>query len=377
MINCEIFLKLLLLEYITAGGFSGMPLPTSLLHEGTLMRNALWSDFSALENIEIVTTCDARLDLPKLNLSNHHVAHTIADHSLSEIMQIWRNLIEDCDAVLVIAPETDGVLETLMKMVEESAVKNLGCTRAAVQIASNKYDTYRLLKSAGILTIPTYAVHEFLVSDFRQNLAFKNGCVIKPVDGAGCEDTLYFNDDMALRAWLLSKASKDLKTQAKSIIQPYQIGTPASLSILCKHGKALLLSCNQQMIEFTSSDMKHSKMTGNDVLQNQDGHASMHYKGCFVNGLNEHQQAFATLAKDIAAALPGLNGYIGVDVILNHDDIYVVEINPRITTSYIALGESIGINPAKLLLDLAYDESLNFMLPANMTAHTIAINLNE
>ncbi|MEY3885435.1 MAG: hypothetical protein RIS87_1210, partial [Pseudomonadota bacterium] len=57
--------------------------------------------------------------------------------------------------------------------------------------------------------------------------------------------------------------------------------------------------------------------------------------------------------------------------------IYVVEVNPRITSSYIALHESLNVNPAKLMLDLADDENSIFKLPENMAANKVLLNLNE
>jgi predicted ATP-grasp superfamily ATP-dependent carboligase len=97
-----------------------------------------------------------------------------------------------------------------------------------------------------------------------------------------------------------------------------------------------------------------------------------------VNGLIQYQPLFTQLAKRIAAAIPSLNGYVGVDVIVDNADVYVVEINPRITTSYIGLRESIGLNPAQLILDLACCELSNntFALPLNMMNKPVKISLN-
>jgi predicted ATP-grasp superfamily ATP-dependent carboligase len=54
-----------------------------------------------------------------------------------------------------------------------------------------------------------------------------------------------------------------------------------------------------------------------------------------------------------------------------------VEVNPRITSSYIALHESLNVNPAKLILGLADDENSTFKLPENMAANKVILNLNE
>jgi len=71
-----------------------------------------------------------------------------------------------------------------------------------------------------------------------------------------------------------------------------------------------------------------------------------------VGGMEEHREAFSRLADDIAALLPGLWGYNGIDVVCGGKGIVVLEINPRLTTSYVGLGESLGRNPAELVLGL-------------------------
>jgi len=52
--------------------------------------------------------------------------------------------------------------------------------------------------------------------------------------------------------------------------------------------------------------------------------------------------------------LPGLQGYYGVDVLLDEQDldkITLVEINPRLTTSYVELRHAISCNPAEIILN--------------------------
>ena len=351
-------MKILLLEYITAGGLCGQPLPDSLLREGLLMRDALFSDFSEIAGVEILTTYDVRVGLPKY--ANVAVPMDVT----SNATEVWQALLQTCDVALVIAPESDGVLSKLTQLVDSAGVKNLGSMPHAVDLSSNKYKTYHALKNAHILTIPTYTAREFLHPDFFNqhrslNESFNHGYVIKPVDGAGCVGTIYFVDATALQSWLCeSPQSTQLD---RLIVQPYQPGTPASISMLCKGGAAWVLSCNQQLIE------KHAL---NGPIQ---------YKGCLVNGLSLQLDAFTKLAQTIAAAIRDLNGYVGVDVIINGNHIYVVEINPRITTSYIGLRESLKCNPAKLILDLGLCEwsSSTFRLPENMAVNMVEINLNE
>jgi len=86
-------------------------------------------------------------------------------------------------------------------------------------------------------------------------------------------------------------------------------------------------------------------------------HHTLSFKGVIINGMRTHWQAFEQLANQVAAAFPDLAGYVGIDVIidinedLGCDEIILVEINPRLTTSYAGLCEATGANPAELIIN--------------------------
>ena len=52
--------------------------------------------------------------------------------------------------------------------------------------------------------------------------------------------------------------------------------------------------------------------------------------------------------------LPGLQGFVGVDLIINNDEgkVYLIELNSRFTTSYVGLQKIADFNIAKSLIDL-------------------------
>ena len=333
-------MKIFLLEYITAGGFNTQEIPQSLLTEAYLMRDALLCDFSGLDDLslEIVTTYDARLENPILAASATPIFATDCVES------IWQKQLADCDAALVVAPETAGILTHLTQLIESQSVHNLGCSSQAVQLTSDKLQTYHALIKAQILTIPSY-----LATDTHIPFVKETAYIVKPIDGAGCDDTLLFDDAEALQRWIsaqqkLAESSSDNHLVQK-IIQPYIQGQAASFSMLCKAGKAWLLSCNAQTIQ----------------LHAQGEYSALSYAGSSVNAFTQYYDAFSALANQIVANIPGLNGYVGVDVIIQDAAIYVVEINPRITTSYVGLHQSNKQNPARLLLDLANKNA--FSLP--------------
>jgi predicted ATP-grasp superfamily ATP-dependent carboligase len=58
------------------------------------------------------------------------------------------------------------------------------------------------------------------------------------------------------------------------------------------------------------------------------------------------------LLDTVASAVPELWGYAGVDLLRTPTGLRVMEINPRLTTSYAGLSRSLGVNVARMTLDL-------------------------
>lgn len=309
-------------EFVTGGGLYREPLPASLLREAELMRNAVLQDLSQIENIKVIVTSDARVSVP-LNVE------CVSIELSQDIWAIWQDCMQEADVIWLLAPETDGVLEKLALMAESVGKPILGCSSSAIKVAANKWDTYQLLKAFDIPTPITFKYTNFPRGQFGPWVA-------KLIDGVACENSRYFDSEDDLIGWMQDK-------QDSHIVQQYQLGTAASFSMLCYLGKAVVLSCNQQKVEL------------------QDGQFT--YAGSVVNGMLEHLDVFQALATQIVTALPGLAGYVGVDLIAHHaGDAWryaVLEINPRLTTSYVGLHQACGLNPAQLILDMFYNKCLN------------------
>jgi predicted ATP-grasp superfamily ATP-dependent carboligase len=318
-------LKIFVCEYITGGGLYREDLPASLAREGSLMRDAVLHDLNMLPGISTLCTYDPRLPKP----SHAHQAVMAG----GDIRSLWQECIAESDAVLPIAPETGNILLTLTNAIEASSKTLIGCSVEGVAIGSSKLATHRVLQSAGVNVVPTYEAVSFPLDIYPR-------CVVKPDDGAGCEGAIILScHDFG--EWLAADKT------AGYVVQPYLEGMPASLSILCRAGQAWLLSCNRQKVAEASR--------------------AFIYEGSVVNGVTEYWDVLERLACDIAKAIPGLTGYIGVDVIVHDAGISVLEINPRLTTSYVGLHEAMGCNPAELLLNLLYNSRFSpemFQMPA-------------
>lgn len=311
----------------------------------TLLQDIADADLPWLQDIEIFVSYDARLPLP---LTVHH-AIPVSEHD--DIWQIWQNAFAQTDAVWLIAPEAGGVLARLTELVTALGKSLLGSTLDAVKLTSSKLMTEKVLVNAGIRTIPAYRF-----ADWPREQA--GPWVAKLDDGVGCTDSGCFDNADALQSWMSPERI------ATHIIQAYQTGVAASFSMLCKNGKAWLLSANQQKISLQKG------LSGESIFK---------YSGSVINGMTELWTDFEFLANRIATAIPGLFGYIGVDVIVeplvDSHRIHVVEINPRLTTSYVGLRKSIDHNPASLILDLFYNEQFQF--PVTLCRNRVEIMLDD
>ena len=306
-------------EFITGGGLHHSDLPKALAMQGALMRDALLSELSMLA-YQISTTVDARLEAP-----NHcDICREVA--AAEDVWQLWEDEISKVDAVWVIAPETDGYLERVTAIALKQNKRVIGCDLKAVRAFSRKFETYQLLERAGIQTIPTY-----MFRDWQGHAG--TAWLAKPNDGAGCEETVCFAQAKDLERWIVKN-----NKQKTHVIQPFLMGDVASASCVMHQGQAYLLSCNEQHV-----------IVKNNVL---------HFEGCVVNGLQQYWEAFTKVANGIAQLLPGIAGYVGLDLIVGDSGITVVEVNPRLTTSYVALPEAAGYNIAELIMQLITQQGM-------------------
>ncbi len=309
-------LRILALEYITGGGYCGQDLPVSLAREGDVMLAALLRDLREIPGVTAVTSRDARLPPPG-------IPGAFIEPE-GDIWEFWARLMGGADALWPVAPETGGALERLSRLAGAKTL--IGSDPETVAITASKRRTANLLAAHGISAVPTVPALDFLPSS-------ETGYVAKPDDGAGAEDSHVFESGEKLAEFFSPRGDA-----ARFVAQPYLTGLPASISAVFCRGRAQVLSCNRQ-----------------DVAR---ANGAFRYCGFEVGAMEELRPAFTELAQRIAAALPGLRGYAGIDVIVAGTEPVVLEINPRLTSSYAGLSQSLGFNAAELILDFAAGKAI-------------------
>jgi predicted ATP-grasp superfamily ATP-dependent carboligase len=319
-------MKVFVYEHITSGALINESLPASLAHEGNEMLTAIVHDMTLLTDIELIILRDFRLE-PLLDIiDSAHLQSLIIDNYCT-FQQRFTSSVKEADAVLIIAPETDGLLQNLQQTVLNQHKQLLGCHPVATHICSNKVICHQHLISNNVLTPHTITANEWSVNPLNS----PSGFIVKPRDGAGCINTIFFTTNSDVTAWLTANPI-DL---GQTIIQPYIEGHTMSLSVLVDDNTSRVLAINQQYIKLEA------------------GKLSFH--GCWVNGIAETQFSLlqaTEIAEKVHHAIPGLWGFIGIDLIVTDNETYVVDINPRLTTAYVGLRDSLNLNPAQLLVTM-------------------------
>ncbi len=303
-------MNLFIFEHITGGGALNQSPPNSLVVEGQLMLDAVISDFCIFEHISIKTIQESKYKRITAN------ADTIWVTTQSEFKESWNNLLFDCDGVLIIAPESNNTLLNLCLEVSTKRIGSFNCLPEAIKLSGDKYQTYKALRNAKIPVIPTYRTLEELPNDIEQ-------IVLKPRDGVGCESTHIFEN--------INHIDHSILSSNNFILQPFIHGDTVSVSAVALESEIKVLACNRQ------------------IMQNKDNLLKL--SGCEVGIQTDSFGELEKITNNIAAAVPGLRGYIGIDFILSEKGPCVVEINPRLTTSYIGLNEALGETPATYILN--------------------------
>ena len=327
-------LKILVFEYITGGGLNKADLPEPLAKEGLLMLETLLGCLARIGTVEVIVMMDVRIGGNFVPIA--HNVHVIG--SGQDCQQAFIQLAQACDAVWPIAPESGAILQILCGEVERTGKILLTSSSKAVAIAGDKWLTYKLLRQHSIATVPTQKL-----ADFR----FSSGeWMLKPVDGVGCEGSYLLANQHEFEA-VTAELDKE-----KYLVQPHIAGEKTSLSCLFKEGLGWLLCANRQHFSLSNKQYQLAGITVNFILDSS---------------------RYQALVNDVAKAMPDLWGYVGIDLIETADEILVLEINPRLTTSYAGIYAALGINCAAAVLDLL--ESEPRLQPVRN--HPIFINLTE
>jgi hypothetical protein len=308
-------MKILVAEYAVGGGAES----ESLLSEGRAMLSTLKAGFERV---------------------GHEVVYPESETDFETAVE---RLAKESDAGIVIAP--DDALYPLTKLLESSTV-NLGCPSEFVKICTDKLRTSELLSAEGIpvpriVPLEEVATHEDqrYVSKPRYGCASENVLVLNGLNGRNHHDALACYGS------------------AEYIITEFIRGEDLSSSIIAGKSSVLPLTLNKQ------------------CMREEGGR--LHYEGGYVpySAGREVDRAILRISELVVTRLHGA-GYVGIDFVLAEDGTaYVVDVNPRPTTSIVGIAKVLNCEVADLLLRAKFG-----MLPAASEVKTegrFVINLSK
>jgi predicted ATP-grasp superfamily ATP-dependent carboligase len=307
-------MRVFVYEYMTATGVGRRPDDADhrFFVEGRAMWEAVAADFARIPGVEVVTLPEPP-DAPEYGTER----------------EAFRQAASTADWSLVIAPEISGLLYNRCHMALDAGSRVLGPTQFAVQLTGNKY---RLCSEWELAGVPTPRTHRF-----GGDLPFP--FVLKPDTGAGSECVFLVHEAEELHA--AQQAFRAQGWHEQSIVcQEYVPGRAASIAFLCGPGGNVPLEPTLQLLS-------------------DDGR--FHYQGGELPIPPPLAQRAIQLGASAVECVPGLLGYVGVDLVLggaaDGSADFAIEINPRLTTSYIGLRALAGFNIAHEMLKIAAGES--------------------
>lgn len=229
------------------------------------------------------------------------------------------------DWMFLVAPETDGELSRLASLARDAGGRLPLPSAGFIDLASNKHASLLAVAAAG-LPVPAgrlLAPGECLPPGFRLPAARKqNG-------SAGC--------DGLVRVEMADGASHAASTWERA--EYWQPGRPVGVAVLCGPECVCTLPPCEQKFE----GCREPVYIGGRLLADA---------GPIARAKSLALRAVTALAKRSAPA----SGWVGVDMILGErsdgKDDRVLEVNPRLTTSFIGLSAGAGGGIVRTILDI-------------------------
>jgi predicted ATP-grasp superfamily ATP-dependent carboligase len=321
-------MRLFVYEYTCANHSNDNSRAEALRTEGEAMLFAVAADLCRVPGVNchaLISAAHADLLSSLRLLGIEATVHSSESHEAH-----FRELARHADGTLVIAPEFDGILGQRCLWVEDVVGRLVGPSAEAVRMTGDKWELAQIWKAHSVPTPPILLASSALAP---------YPAVLKPRFGAGSLATF-----LILEADELPKCHAQAEHEGwrgEMILQALVRGAPCSVAFLVgPAGTVALAPCRQ--------------------ILSEDGR--FQYQGGSLPLAPALADRAIALGRRAIECVPGLRGYVGVDVVLGHapdgSEDAVIEINPRLTTSYIGLRALAEANLGETMLQIASDDAL-------------------
>ena len=351
------------------------------------MLRALLGDLRRIPSLQVVTTWDERLSHPQRScpspeagdvsqearvLANAATGNEVCEvDSVSvsgpeEEREVFARLCREADATYVIAPELDDELSRRVSVAfcsakersfaeQKTTLHSLNSSVEAIDLCGDKWALFEHFTRRGIPTIPTARVgHECSSLPWPR--------VLKLRMGAGSQAMQLVLSASEWDAAISQYDSRNRCTEA--IAQPWVRGRSLSVGAIIDHRGTVhvlpvadqyidpergfaylggripatgetgdLEGCIRPLTEPFRPPLPHSGVRSERGIDCGGEGAERAKYGHWANA-----PALDSLIRETLSTVPGLFGYVGVDVLIPEDSPstpLIVEINPRLTTSYV------------------------------------------
>ena len=346
--------SILVFEYFTASGVEDL----SIVSEAVELIRSLVSDLKD-EDIYVLLAKQFENIFDDFDFD---VKTMVIEESLEDWLEREAYIF---DRAMFIAAENDNNLYNLTKLLESKEIKVYGSDHFAVNLASDKYETFDYLANRIpqpmtyniLLNKKTYwkrAIQIFfdtingdygdgsndnavpimqkpkdipVLDNSDKEVVKENKLIAKPRFGVDCDDIKIIASKKDI-----DELEEIYGDGSRFIVQPYIEGDVCSVCLISDGKEALPISLNKQIVEIDENGGE--------------------YLGGYVPYEHPLKDNVFEYAKKACEYVPGLKGFIGIDFIIEDEYIYLLEINSRFTTSYVGLQKIININIAKTIIDL-------------------------
>ncbi|MEM8678736.1 MAG: ATP-grasp domain-containing protein [Planctomycetota bacterium] len=278
--------------------------PGRLRDEGRDMRDALVHDLQALQGVS--ASILASSEVPSRAATNSRGGGRDQDQRLR---MRFEQACAEADAVIVIAPETDGLLAGYVELARRRCLYVLNATAEVIHWAADKRLTAERLAAAGV-RVPVSCAGPTATR-----------WIGKPRDGAGGEGVHLL-------------ARKPLAPDPEAWYEPFIPGTPGSVALL-----------------FTADGPRWLP-----PVRQRFRAPRFEYLGGTIWSPPSMVARVRRLVEPTLPLFENCLGWIGLDLILGNandgsEDV-VIEVNPRLTSSYVALRAHASDNLGALMLSV-------------------------
>jgi len=289
-------MRVAIYEWCMSGGLAGGT--AAIAREGRMMLEALAADTAEDPALDVDVLLEEGRDLDRP--ARGRVVPVPVGDDVPALVAAARA----ADWTVIVAPETDGILAGLVTSVRQAGGRVVAPAHRVIEIAADKQATIDALAARGV-PVPAgrpLAAGEPVPPGFRMPAVRKRR--------AGCGGD-------GLEVLATHDAAPD---RLPARIEAFAAGMPVGVSCICGTRSSIVLPPLRQVFAAGRSP----RYLGGDILA------------------DEPLAARATdLARRAAAAIGADAGWLGIDMILGRRpdgrDDRVLEVNPRITTSFVGL----------------------------------------